>query len=104
VDDEVEGIIRLFRSDRVAPTNVGNPHEFTIAELARVVVEETGSSSELRHLPLPEDDPKVRQPDITVARELLGWEPAIDLREGIRRTTEYFRNLVERDDARARTL
>jgi dTDP-glucose 4,6-dehydratase len=104
VDDEVDGIFRLFLSDRVKPTNVGNPHEFTIAELARVVIEETGSSSELRHLPLPEDDPKVRKPDITVAREALGWEPVVNLREGIRRTTEYFKKLVEREDARARTL
>jgi dTDP-glucose 4,6-dehydratase len=104
VDDEVDGILRLFRSDRVEPTNVGNPNEFTIAELAQVVLDETASGSDLRHLPLPEDDPKVRKPDITVARERLGWEPVVELREGIRRTTEYFRILVEREDARARTL
>jgi dTDP-glucose 4,6-dehydratase len=104
VEDEVDGIFRLFHSDRHEPTNVGNPNEFTIAELASVVLEETGSTSELRYLPLPDDDPKVRQPDIDVARQVLDWEPKVDLREGVRRTTAYFKTLVERGDARARTL
>jgi dTDP-glucose 4,6-dehydratase len=94
VSDEVEGIHRLFHSDRVAPTNVGNPVEFTVRDLAQVVLEETGSRSEIVTVDLPEDDPKVRQPDITVAREVLGWEPTVPLREGIRTTIEYFRGLM----------
>ncbi len=104
VEDEVDGIFRLFNSDRTDPTNVGNPNEFTIRELADIVIEQTGSSSEIVTLPLPEDDPKVRRPDITVAREVLGWEPEIDLREGLSRTIPYFRKLVEEEDAQARTL
>jgi dTDP-glucose 4,6-dehydratase len=104
VDDEVDGIWRLFNSGRVGPTNIGNPNEFTIRELAEVVLAETGSNSHLEWMPLPEDDPKVRRPDITVAREILGWEPKVQLEEGIRKTIPYFRELVERDDASARTL
>jgi dTDP-glucose 4,6-dehydratase len=104
VDDEVDGLYRLFMSDRVEPTNIGNPVEFTIRELADIVIAETESSSELIEMPLPEDDPKVRQPDITIARDVLGWEPKVDLQEGIRRTVPYFRERVEGDDARARTL
>jgi dTDP-glucose 4,6-dehydratase len=104
VSDEVEGIYRLFRSQRVEPVNVGNPTEFTIMELAQMVLELAGSRSEVRRLPLPEDDPKVRQPDITVAREVLGWEPKVSLEEGLRRTLPYFQELVARGDARARTL
>ena len=104
VEDEVEGIFRLFRSGHPDPVNIGNPVEFTIRELAEIVLEETGSVSELVTLPLPEDDPKVRQPDITLARGLLGWEPRIELREGVRRTIPYFRKLVEEEDAVARTL
>jgi len=104
VEDEVDGIFRLFNSDRTDPTNVGNPTEFTIRELAHIVIEQTGSSSKIVTLPLPEDDPKVRRPDITVAREVLGWEPKIDLREGLSRTIPYFRKLVEEEDAQARTL
>jgi nucleoside-diphosphate-sugar epimerase len=104
VDDEVDGIYRLFHSNRVEPTNIGNPNEFTIRELADIVLEETGSSSKIEELPLPADDPKVRQPDITIARSLLGWEPKVSLREGIRRTLPYFRAQLERHDARARTI
>jgi dTDP-glucose 4,6-dehydratase len=104
VDDEVDGIVRLFHSHRTEPTNVGNPRERTIAELARVVLEETGSLSSIDYHPLPEDDPQVRQPDITRAREELGWQPAVELREGLARTIPYFRDLVERKGARARTL
>jgi len=104
VDDEVEGIFRLFFSDFNDPVNVGNPHEFTIQDLAEMILEETGSGSELIRLPLPEDDPKVRQPDITRAREVLGWEPEIGLRDGLKKTIPYFRNLVENEDAQARTL
>jgi dTDP-glucose 4,6-dehydratase len=104
VKDEVEGIFRLFNSDRTLPVNIGNPHEFTIRQLADVILEETGSDSAIEVLPLPADDPKVRQPDIAVARELLGWEPAVDLREGIRRTLPYFREELQRRDAKARTI
>jgi len=104
VDDEVDGIFRLFHSDRIEPTNVGNPDEFTIAELAELVIEETGSQSGIDSLPLPADDPKVRRPDISVARDVLGWEPATTLREGLKKTIPYFRNLVETENARARPL
>jgi dTDP-glucose 4,6-dehydratase len=104
VEDEVDGIYRLFNSDRVDPTNIGNPNEFTIRELADVVLEETASDSVIETLPLPADDPKVRRPDIAIAREELGWEPAIQLREGIRRTLPYFRAELERHDAKARTI
>jgi UDP-glucuronate decarboxylase len=104
VSDEVDGIHRLFHSERAAPVNVGNPNEFTIRELADIVLEETGSDSRIETMPLPADDPKVRQPDITVARELLGWEPQVDLRTGIRQTLPYFRDALERRDAKARTI
>lgn len=104
VDDEVDGIFRLFHSNRTEPTNIGNPDEFSIRQLAEFVMEDTGSSAPVRHLPLPSDDPKVRKPDITVARTVLDWNPSIDIREGLKRTIPYFRNLVEGEDARARTL
>ncbi|CAN5658904.1 SDR family oxidoreductase [soil metagenome] len=105
VDDLVDGIYRLFLSDRVEPTNIGNPVEFTIRELADIVLELTLSSSELATHPLPEDDPKVRQPDITNAKQALGWEPQVPLREGLQRTIPYFRQLVEGEGtAEARTL
>jgi dTDP-glucose 4,6-dehydratase len=104
VDDLVEGIYRLFHSDRAAPTNIGNSGEFTIRELAELVLEITGSASELTFLPLPEDDPKTRKPDITKAREALGWDPKVKLREGLEKTIPYFAALVERQGAVARTL
>ena len=104
VKDEVEGIFKLFHSDRVQPVNIGNPNEFTIRELADIVLEETGSSSTLETLPMPVDDPKVRQPDISVARKLLGWEPTVDLREGIRQTLPFFREQLSRHDSKARTI
>jgi dTDP-glucose 4,6-dehydratase len=91
VDDEVRGILALLRSDHVGPVNIGNPVEYTILELAKTVLEVTGSSSELVFEPLPVDDPAQRKPDITLARNLLGWEPTVDLREGITRTAAYFR-------------
>ncbi len=103
VDDLVEGILRLFHSDRVEPTNIGNTHEFTIRELAELVIELTGSDSELTSLPLPEDDPKTRRPDITIAREVLDWEAKVELREGLERTIPYFEKLVLEQDAMART-
>ena len=104
VEDEVDGIVRLFHSAYTEPVNIGNPDEFTIRRLAEEVIRETNSHSELRHLPLPVDDPKVRRPDITVARTILGWDPKVSLRAGLRRTIPYFRALVDRGEAEARTL
>ncbi|HET9276458.1 MAG TPA: UDP-glucuronic acid decarboxylase family protein, partial [Gemmatimonadales bacterium] len=94
VSDLIEGIYRLFTSSRVDPTNIGNPVEFTVLQLARMVKEMTGSPSEIIHRPLPVDDPKVRQPDISIARRELRWEPAVPLRDGLARTIEYFRETL----------
>src|ERR1700754_5138659 len=88
VDDLVDGIIRLAESGYHNPVNVGNPDEFTLLELAKSVIEITGSRSEIVFEALPTDDPQVRQPDIALARELLGWEPTVELREGLRRTVD----------------
>ena len=90
VEDEVRGILALLDSDFVGPMNIGNPNEFTVLELARKVLEVTGSSSELVHEPLPVDDPTQRQPDISLARRVLGWEPQVSLEEGLRRTAAWF--------------
>lgn len=95
VDDQVEGIVRLFHSERVDPVNIGNPGEFTILDLAVIVGQETGSTAAPVFLPLPPDDPVVRCPDITVARRELGWRPTIGLREGVRKTIPYFRGVVD---------
>jgi dTDP-glucose 4,6-dehydratase len=94
VDDEVEGIYRLFQSTERFPVNIGNPTEFTIKELAGVVLGITGSASAMELRELPVDDPRVRKPDITRARTLLGWEPRVNLDEGVRRTAEYFRTAL----------
>ncbi len=91
VDDLIEGIWRLLQSDETWPTNVGNSTEMTILEFAEVILDVTGSSSEIVFEELPEDDPKVRQPDVSKALRTLGWEPRVDLREGLGRTLEYFR-------------
>jgi dTDP-glucose 4,6-dehydratase len=104
VDDLVEGIYRLFHSSRVEPTNIGNPEEFTVLELAERVLELTSSESTLRFLPLPEDDPKVRRPDITVARRTLDWTPKVPLEDGLRRTIPHFERIVGTSNARARTI
>src|SRR5690242_6875088 len=88
VSDEVDGIIRLAESGVHQPVNIGNPNEFTLLELAKTVIDVTGSRSEIVFEALPIDDPHVRQPDITLARELLGWEPAVELREGLQRTID----------------
>jgi dTDP-glucose 4,6-dehydratase len=88
VEDEIRGLIALAESGYHMPINIGNPDEYTLLELAKTVIEVTGSSSEILFEALPVDDPQVRQPDITLAREILGWEPQIDLREGLRRTIE----------------
>jgi dTDP-glucose 4,6-dehydratase len=96
VDDEVRGILALLDSDYVGPVNIGNPREFTVRDLAELVLEITGSSSEIVHEPLPVDDPTQRRPDITLARRVLGWEPQVELREGLERTAPWFRELLER--------
>jgi len=94
ISDLVDGIIRLMLSSTNDPVNIGNPAEMTIDEIARVIIEMTGSKSRIVYKPLPEDDPKVRRPDITRARTLLGWEPKVDLRTGLTSTIEYFRTKV----------
>ena len=94
VDDLVEGLWRLLHSDYAYPVNIGNPREMSIREFAERVVELTGSRSELTYHELPEDDPKVRQPDITKARALLDWEPKVSLEEGLVRTLDWFRPRV----------
>ncbi len=94
VDDEVRGFLALLDSDLVGPTNIGNPHEFTINELAEAVLEVTGSPSTIVHHPLPVDDPAQRKPDITRATEELGWAPEVDLRTGIERTAVFLRSAL----------
>jgi dTDP-glucose 4,6-dehydratase len=94
VTDLVDGIIRLMNSSENDPINIGNPHEMTIEGIAKKIIELSGSKSRLVYRPLPVDDPKVRQPDITRARTLLGWEPRVDLDEGLRRTLGYFKEKV----------
>lgn len=90
VDDEVRGILALLDSGLVGPINIGNPAEFTVLQLAKIVLEVTGSSSDLVFEPLPTDDPTRRRPDITLAREQLGWEPQVSLHEGLVRTFEWY--------------
>jgi dTDP-glucose 4,6-dehydratase len=94
VSDEIDGFIRLSKSDEHLPVNIGNPNEFTILECAQMVLKVTGSKSEIRYEPLPQDDPKQRRPDITKARQLLQWEPRIDLETGLRKSLDYFRKAV----------
>src|SRR5213595_62259 len=91
VDDLIDGIVRLFERGGSDPTNIGNPNEFTVRQLAELVLRLTGSRSAIVEQPLPTDDPKVRQPDIRHARETLDWEPRVSLEDGLRRTIEYFR-------------
>ena len=89
VDDEITGLLALLDSGQTGPSNIGNPDEFTVAELARVVLEVTGSSSEIVHEPLPVDDPVRRRPDISLARRVLGWEPRVPLRQGLQHTFRW---------------
>ncbi len=96
VSDLVDGIYRLFMSEHADPTNIGNPHEFTVRQLADIVLRLTGSASRIESHPLPTDDPKVRKPDITRARTLLGWDPQVSLEEGLQRTIAYFRDHLGR--------
>jgi dTDP-glucose 4,6-dehydratase len=95
VSDEIAGILALSRAQESWPVNIGNPREFTVLECAQVVLQVTGSQSTVVFEPLPQDDPKQRRPDITKARELLGWAPKIDLRTGLELSLEYFRAAVE---------
>ncbi len=96
VDDLLEGMVRLMNTgdEFIGPVNVGNPGEFTILELAEKVIRLTGSQSKLIFLPLPEDDPMQRQPDISLAKHELGWEPKIALEEGLQKTIDYFRTVI----------
>jgi dTDP-glucose 4,6-dehydratase len=94
VSDNVEGIWRLLRSDFAEPVNIGNPVEMTILDFAQAVQRHVGSHVPIVHRPLPQDDPRLRRPDIGRAREVLGWEPAIDFEEGMRRTVPWFRDEV----------
>jgi dTDP-glucose 4,6-dehydratase len=96
VADEVEGIFRLFNSGEPQPVNIGNPAEYTVGQLAERIQKMVDDTAGVRYLPLPTDDPKVRKPDITRAREVLDWEPSVDLEEGLSRTVEYFRSLQGR--------
>jgi UDP-glucuronate decarboxylase len=96
VDDLIDGFLRLMESpaEVTGPVNLGNPHEFTMLELAERVLKLTGSKAKVAHQPLPADDPKQRRPDISLARKQLGWEPNVQLAEGLRQTIDYFRNLA----------
>lgn len=94
VDDEVRGLLALLDSDQTGPINIGNPEEFTMLELAHVILELTGSTSEITFAPLPSDDPMQRRPDITMAVERLGWRPAVSLHEGLEKTISWFESRV----------
>lgn len=91
VEDEVEGIFRLLNSDFVGPVNIGNPHEMSIIDLAKLIIKLSGSNSKIIHKELPIDDPKVRQPDITLAKKILKWEPRVSVEDGLRRTIEWWK-------------
>lgn len=95
VGDLVEGIYRLLMSDYAEPVNIGNPDEVTILQFAEEIIAQTGTSSKIIYKPLPQDDPKVRQPDITLARQLLGWEPKVARHEGLKITVDYFKSRFE---------
>jgi dTDP-glucose 4,6-dehydratase len=93
VDDLIEGIYRLLMSDYYQPVNIGNPEEISLLDFAKEVLQLTGNKSKIIFRPLPVDDPKQRQPDITKAKQLLGWQPTVDRKQGLRITYEYFRSL-----------
>lgn len=95
VDDLIEGVYRLLMSDYAEPVNIGNPDEVSILDFAQEIIELTGSKSKIVFQPLPQDDPKVRKPDITRAREILGWSPQVPRREGLKRTLDYFKTEVD---------
>jgi UDP-glucuronate decarboxylase len=96
VDDMVDGLIRMMESDDsfLGPVNLGNPHEFRIMDLAKIVISMTGGRSKIVHRPLPQDDPMQRNPDISLARRMLGWQPNVNLEKGLERTIEYFRKAI----------
>ncbi|MFO8052479.1 MAG: UDP-glucuronic acid decarboxylase family protein [Candidatus Omnitrophota bacterium] len=94
VDDLARGLIKLTEVDYTAPVNLGNPEEFTIKQLADIVLAETNSSSQIKRLPLPEDDPKRRKPDISKAKKLLDWQPTISLEDGLQKTIDYFKSVL----------
>jgi dTDP-glucose 4,6-dehydratase len=96
VSDLVEGIYRLLLSDEHEPVNMGNPAEITILQLAKEMLALTGSKSKIVFKPLPVDDPKIRQPDISKAKKILGWEPKVSREEGLRKTLTYFKNLLQK--------
>jgi len=97
VDDLIDGICAMMDTsdDVIGPVNLGNPVEFTILELAEDVIRLTGSNSKIIHKPLPQDDPTQRQPDIAIAKRLLNWEPKINLEEGLNRTIDYFKSIID---------
>jgi dTDP-glucose 4,6-dehydratase len=97
VSDLIDGILRLSRSEEHYPVNIGNPREMTVLACAQEVLAVTGSASKIRHEPLPQDDPTRRRPDISRAKALLGWEPKVELREGLQRSLEFFRVLIEQE-------
>jgi dTDP-glucose 4,6-dehydratase len=101
VSDEIEGILRLAHSNEHEPTNIGNPGEFTILECAKLVLNVTGSKSEIAYEPLPQDDPRQRRPDISKAQRLLGWEPKIDLQTGLKLSIDYFRESLQEPELQA---
>jgi dTDP-glucose 4,6-dehydratase len=94
ITDLVDGILRLMESNVNEPVNIGNPREMTLEDLARTIIRMTASTSRIVYRPLPEDDPKVRQPDITRAKTLLGWEPKVALEQGLETTIAYFRGKI----------
>lgn len=95
VDDMVEGLVKMMNSDASGPINLGNPNEVTMSELAQLVIELVGSNSSMTFMPLPSDDPRVRRPDLTLAKKELSWAPTTDLRAGLHSTVEYFRRLLQ---------
>jgi len=97
VDDLITGILRLLRSDHVGPMNIGNPQEMTLLEMAKTIITLADSPSELVYRGLPPDDPKVRRPDITLARKVLDWEPQVPVAEGLRRTYAWFREALDKE-------
>jgi dTDP-glucose 4,6-dehydratase len=103
VEDLIEGVIRLMRSEEIRPVNIGNPIEYSVREVAGMIIELSGSPSEISHRPLPEDDPRQRCPDITRAREVLGWEPQTQAPEGLAKTLDWFvGQLADRQEAASR--